>query len=315
MSQITLRRSGRKNELVERFQAGNNEKRISEKVVQNEEVMMKQTDESAGSVAGPSGEPKQKKLKMVAGNSNVSSPGSAVCRQACLDSCRPGKKHGCANRSYGKPRHGNTKSCHKVERILAVLGVNPKNASRCIKAAIMKGHIDIKGEEGELDMVVHEEMGQCGHMIQAKLGDLLQQPDYVGLFYEDGCENATVICTESECDEGRTYVTELCKGEGNFNDGKQHNHCTGCPGFGSCIGDYRERHCDSCGKHSFIGLMGPMGESRCDNRRCIVFKKWQANRLKKSLVRMGFPLPDEAIKSITGASPHPSEESDSDSDY
>ena len=60
MSQITLRPSGRKNELVERFQAGNNEKRISEKVVQNEEVMMKQTDESAGSVAGPSGEPKQK---------------------------------------------------------------------------------------------------------------------------------------------------------------------------------------------------------------------------------------------------------------
>ena len=125
MSQITLRWSGRKNELVERFQAENNEKRISEKVVQNEEVMMKQTDESAGRVAGLSGEPKQKKLKMVAGNSNVSSPGSAVCRQACLDSCRPEKKHGCANRSYGKPRHGNTKSCHEVERILAVLGVNP----------------------------------------------------------------------------------------------------------------------------------------------------------------------------------------------
>ena len=56
--------------------------------------------------------------------------------------------------------------------------------------------------------------------------------------------------------DGRTYVTRVCEGRPHFDSGKFHNHCTECPGFGICIGDYREAHCDECGKHYFAGLQG-----------------------------------------------------------
>ena len=39
-----------------------------------------------------------------------------------------------------------------------------------------------------------EEHECCGHTLDATLGDLLEQPDYAGLDYEDGCLNATVVC-------------------------------------------------------------------------------------------------------------------------
>ena len=45
--------------------------------------------------------------------------------------------------------------------------------------------------------------------------------------------------TEEICDQGRTYVTRICEGKPSFDDGKYHNHCHQCPGFGMCIGDYR----------------------------------------------------------------------------
>ena len=45
--------------------------------------------------------------------------------------------------------------------------------------------------------------------------------------------------TEEICEQGRTYVTRICEGKPSFDDGKYHNHCHQCPGFGMCIGDYR----------------------------------------------------------------------------
>ena len=45
--------------------------------------------------------------------------------------------------------------------------------------------------------------------------------------------------TEEICEQGRTYVTGICEGKPSFDDGKYHNHCHQCPGFGMCIGDYR----------------------------------------------------------------------------
>merc|ERR550519_186514 len=194
---------------------------------------------------------------------NVDEIEDAVAK-SCSEQCLPGDNP-CPNRRFGKPRHEMI-SCLDVERLLSKLGVDPENASNCIKAAIMRGHIKIKGEEGELDMVVHQEKGPwCGHMIQAKLGDLLQQPDYAGLDYEDGCQEATVVCGECDEDdwEGRTYVTMLCVGQGRLDSGKFHNHCEKCPGFGICIGDYRNSHCPRCGDHPFVGSGGHM--PRCDN--------------------------------------------------
>jgi len=181
----------------------------------------------------------------------------------CLKSCKPGKtgkKTGCAFRSYKRATHGKTKSCHEIDRLIKAMGMAPKEAvSKCTKAAIMKGLIDVKGEAEELEKVIYEKEGECGHVIKAKLGDLLRQPDYAGLDYEDGCQNATVVCTErdasgEECEEGRTYVTGICQGNISFDCGKFHNHCGSCPGMGTCIGDYRMAH--RFGKHQFVGSGG-----------------------------------------------------------
>ena len=129
--------------------------------------------------------------------------------------------------------------------MLGQMGVDVETASRCVKAAIMRGHIQISGEEGDLDKVVVEEKGDCGHRMRATLGDLLRQPDYAGLDYEVGLQKSTVVCQEEGCqsEEGRTYVTGICEGEPRFDCGKFHNHCVECPGFGQCHDDYRNKHC------------------------------------------------------------------------
>ena len=182
---------------------------------------------------GASGEPAKKKAKV-----GVKGKAGAVC----VSSCRPGPKSGCRTRGRGKPA-GHV-ACHEVDRMLGQMGVDLKYASRCVKAAIMKGHIQISGEAGDLEQVVVEQEGECGHLMKATLGDLLKQPDYAGLDYEDGLQDATVICQEEGCEEGRTYVTGMCEGNPSFDCGKFHNHCTECPGFGQCIHDYREAHCE-----------------------------------------------------------------------
>lgn len=63
---------------------------------------------------------------------------------------------------------------------------------------------------------------------------------------------------------GYRYVTRLCSEERDWElvIGKFHNHCEQCPGFGVCIGDYRNAHCGHCGDHYFSGLSG----FRCDCR-------------------------------------------------
>ena len=99
----------------------------------------------------------------------------------------------------------------------------------------------IKRDYVSCKQVIHSEAHEgCGHTIEATLGDLLEQPDYAGLDYEDGSMEATVVCTECDEDEQmRTYVTGICEGKPSFDCGKFHNHCRQCPGFGSCIHDYR----------------------------------------------------------------------------
>ena len=171
-------------------------------------------------------------------------------KDTCVETCTAGPKSGCTIRGKGKPA-GNL-SCAEVDRRIEALGMNPNRASLCVKSAIQKGFIKITGEDKEeLNQVVlsgvQEYNGGCwfGHTVNATLGDLLRQRDYAGLDYEEGCMNATVVCKECEDDPEntdevqRTYVTEICTGEPKFDDGKYHNHCWACPGFGMCIGDYR----------------------------------------------------------------------------
>ncbi len=210
----------------------------------------KKIDEAGGSRPTKAKEPSKKKAKKV--------------KDTCVETCKPGPRSGCTIRGRGKPA-GNL-SCAEVDRRLEALGVNTKYASLCVKAAIQNGLIKIAGEnkEEELGQVVHSEKhDSCGHTINATLGDLVMQPDYAGLDYEEGSMEATVVCKECEEDEevdeyeaSRTYVTGLCEGRPSFDCGKFHNHCCACPGFGMCIHDYREAHCEMCGRHYFAGLQG-----------------------------------------------------------
>jgi len=54
----------------------------------------------------------------------------------------------------------------------------------------------------------------------------------------------------------RAYVTGMCTGQMRSVRGKFHHHCEECPGFGECIGDCREAHCEICGEHYFQGYSG-----------------------------------------------------------
>jgi hypothetical protein len=186
-------------------------------------------------------------------------------KDTCVETCRAGRRSGCTIRGRGKPA-GNL-SCAEVERRIEALGADAKNASLCVKSAIMNGIIEITGEDKEeLNQVVYSDVmpdwSECKHTIPATLGDLLRQPDYGGDDYP-GSSKATVLCKICEenpevewGEKGRIYVADICSGQPRFDEGKFHNHCTKCPGFGMCIGDYREAHCDNCNKHYFAGNYG-----------------------------------------------------------
>ena len=102
-----------------------------------------------------------------------------------MDTCQPGPRSGCTIRGKGKPV-GNL-SCTEVDRRLEALAVSagwktPIAVSLCVKAAIMKGLIKITGKDkNELSQIVHSETWWgCGHHIDARLRDLLEQPDSAG---------------------------------------------------------------------------------------------------------------------------------------
>ena len=115
-----------------------------------------------------------------------------------------------------------------------------------------------------------------GHNFKVLLKNVLYQADY-GDDYEDGSEGATAICTCCDPDDYpmRAYVTRLCQGNPQF-DCEFHNHCTRCKGFGKCIGDYREAHCEVCNRHWFTGLTG----FPCDNCK----QKKQRERMQRAMV-------------------------------
>ena len=92
-----------------------------------------------------------------------------------------------------------------------------------LKASVQKGCIEVKGEDKEeLNQVVFKGSDSnefCGHEVDVKLCDVLYQPDYAGTDYEDGCENATVVCKAlvdgEECEarqvtrEGQNFESKL----------------------------------------------------------------------------------------------------------
>ena len=181
----------------------------------------------------------------------------------------------------------------KIENTLESLGVeNPEGASRCLKAAISRGHIKILPPEQDpekkhgLDQVIlNAPCIECNELISCTIRDVLFQPDYAGTDYEEGGMDAPFKCnanqgvddeeeeehsnseeTENGCGIG-IYVTRMCTGKPAFDSGKFHNHCNRCRGLGKCIGDYRETHCEKCNGHYFQGLMGTLPCHNCEQRR------------------------------------------------
>ena len=166
-----------------------------------------------------------------------------------------------------KPKRRKTK-LERIEEKLKALGIESDDENgNCARAAIYRGSIKLTGSQSDLDQVILSGTLECGHSCNATLRDLLKQPDYAGMDYEDGLQEATVVCDEydeNECEDGRTYVTHICSGNPSFDSGKFHNHCTTCKNYGMCIGDYREAHCDRCGRHYFAGSGG---QFKCGCRR------------------------------------------------
>ena len=116
-------------------------------------------------------------------------------------------------------KKGELLSIEEVDRRLVALGIDPEKlkdqkykwaeVSKCVRSAIQKGYIKLKGEDkAELNQVVfkgkfeeHNSSNFCGHSIDVKLCDILYQP-LNPCDYEDGSPEATVICGEPDC-EGR----------------------------------------------------------------------------------------------------------------
>ena len=171
-----------------------------------------------------------------------------------------GTKRRPANNGFGRGK----KAIENVHKLLGDLGiVNPESVSSCLKAGILNGSITLKrseddpdGEYGLDQVIVTGSCLVCGEEdLKCTLRDVLYQPDYGGLDYEDGGLEAPFKCKDEDCSLG-IYVTGMCSGSPGFDTGKFHNHCRECPQFGTCIGDYREAHCYNCGKHYFAGMMG-----------------------------------------------------------
>lgn len=158
----------------------------------------------------------------------------------------------------GKTSQAKGLSVKAVNEILKAHGATT-GVSNCLKAAILHGKIkllkpkDDPNNEFGLDQVLLKgECEACDEELSCTIKDILHQPDYAGMDYEDGCENATLRCPDEDCGAG-VYVTEICQGSAHLDSGKFHNHCTKCPSFGTCIGDYREAHCRKCGGHYYNG--------------------------------------------------------------
>lgn len=150
-------------------------------------------------------------------------------------------------------------SVEQVHAALASLGYdNPWGASACVKKAIQKGHLSLDG--GLEATAFSTKCEGCRGTVSCTVKELLGQADNPGLDYEDGGFEAAIQCEDDECPG--TYVTGFCEGEPKADSGKSHNHCTECPGFGKCLGDYREAHCSGCNKHYFAGCTG-FGCPRC----------------------------------------------------
>jgi hypothetical protein len=161
-------------------------------------------------------------------------------------------------------------SCNDVHAFLRRCGVtDPAAANPCLKAALLNGAVRVPASllhapdaRPFLDTLLLEgSCACCGQTLRCTVREALSQATSGG-DYEDGGPGAAIFCRSCGLGENGNYITGLCLGQPAFDSGKGHNHCTRCPDFGQCIGDYREAHCGRCGNHYYRGLVG----GRCSCR-------------------------------------------------
>merc|ERR1719414_521412 len=100
-------------------------------------------------------------------------------------------------------------ACVEVERLLAQMGVDAKECSRCILAGIMNGFIKITGDKADLDKVIYVGQAQlCECKPKAKLGDVLFQGDYGWNDYmEWDPKDAKIFCHDCREKDGPNGFT------------------------------------------------------------------------------------------------------------
>lgn len=159
---------------------------------------------------------------------------------------------------YGVPMNGKWCRAKTINVRLQKLGIDPERVSICVKAAMAKGHIIFNGEATDLERFVIEDEYD-DHYFKVFVKDVLYMKD-LGMDFGDGAINSPIVCTCCKTEDNKTpqhvYLTHLCTGTPFFDIGRQNNHCTECPAFGKCLGDYRESHCLDCNKHWFEGNSG-----------------------------------------------------------
>lgn len=140
-----------------------------------------------------------------------------------------------------------------------MVDVNP-----CLLAGILNCAVAVDATQKPtawLDTKLHSgKCNDCSKEMVCTVRDPLLQPAFGGNGYDMGSGNrqGAVGCDGEDMECEGAYITYLCAKhiETRFESGKFHNHCTECPDFGVCIGDFRNAHCDRCGEHYFTGRLG-----------------------------------------------------------
>eukprot|EP01129_Flabellula_baltica_P016312 TRINITY_DN8628_c0_g1_i1.p1 TRINITY_DN8628_c0_g1~~TRINITY_DN8628_c0_g1_i1.p1 ORF type:complete len:278 (+),score=38.89 TRINITY_DN8628_c0_g1_i1:98-835(+) len=141
-----------------------------------------------------------------------------------------------------------------VNKLLKACGIeDPDMASLCLRSAIGKGFVKVTDSDSLDEVFYRGPCLDCKEEVTVTVRMIMYQTDYPGMDYEDGADSAVIEC--GEC-ESRMYLTRMCEGKTEFDSGKYHNHCTSCRGFGKCLGDYRQEHCENCNRHFYSGPMG-----------------------------------------------------------
>ena len=151
-------------------------------------------------------------------------------------------------------RKGSKRTTAKqVHTMLRDAGIeDPEKVNKCLKKGIQKGYFVIDGPDSLDEVILEGKCWNCKRDLEVTIRDALYQPTQ-NIDYSDRDNEGAVHCGGDDEMCYRMCITQLCEGTPRMDSGKFHNHCEECPGFGKCIGDYREAHCGSCGKHWFAG--------------------------------------------------------------